>query len=183
MDHPRSPVQDAGLRCGPFRRLGVRRVARHGERGRLPRRWGRRPRSWMPIRLSVAAHGAARVTAGSPVAPTGPWLPGTQDVRCCRESLLNVVVPVVSEAFPVADPVAAVGNRAGDWRDSLMLDPGPADRRNRHRLTPSRAGRTAPRVGFSRLSQPQRKAHCAQGQVRQREMAVGGLAEDAVRPG
>ena len=36
MDRPRSPVQDAGRWCGPFRRLDVRRVVKHEERGRLP---------------------------------------------------------------------------------------------------------------------------------------------------
>ena len=38
-------------------------MAKHEERGRLSRRWERRPRSWVTIRLSVAAHGAARVAA------------------------------------------------------------------------------------------------------------------------
>ena len=39
--------------------------------------------------------------------------------------LLNVVVVVISvmaDVVPVADPVAAVVKGAGDWRDSLSLD-------------------------------------------------------------
>ena len=36
-----------------------------------------------------------------------------------------VVVAVVADVLPVADPVAAVGNGPGDWHDSLSLDPDP----------------------------------------------------------
>jgi len=34
-----------------------------------------------------------------------------------------VVLLVVADALPVPNPVAAVGNGAGDGRDSLSLDP------------------------------------------------------------
>ena len=52
MDRPRSPVQDAGLWVRSIPPLGCPPVAKHEERGRLPRSWERRPRSLAPIRLS-----------------------------------------------------------------------------------------------------------------------------------
>ena len=34
-----------------------------------------------------------------------------------------VVVALAADVLPVADPVADAGNGAGDWHDSLPLDP------------------------------------------------------------
>ena len=63
MDRPRSLVQDAGLWLRSIQPLWCPPVAKHEERGRLPRIWERRPRSLMPIRLSGAAYPAAPVAA------------------------------------------------------------------------------------------------------------------------
>ena len=35
----------------------------------------------------------------------------------------SVVIALVSDVLPVADPVSAVGNGAGDWRDRLTPSP------------------------------------------------------------
>ena len=61
-------------------------------------------------------------------------------------------------------------------------------RRNRHRLRPSRAGRTALWVVFSGSSQSVRKAHRPQGQARQQGTAAGDwrktqFAQGGVIPG
>ena len=45
--------------------------------------------------------------------------------------LLSVVVAVVADIFPVTDPVAASSNGAGDWYDSLPLDPDSCQRLRR----------------------------------------------------
>ena len=65
MDRPRSPVKDAGLWLRSIQPLGCPPVAKHEERGRLPRSWERRPRSLAPIRLLRAAYAAAPVAAAS----------------------------------------------------------------------------------------------------------------------
>ena len=85
MDRPRSLVKDAGIWVRSIQPLECPPVAKHEERGRLPRNWERRPRSLTPIRLSCQGRptepprlpprrflgSGPWVTAGSPVAPTG----------------------------------------------------------------------------------------------------------------
>ncbi|MYC37596.1 MAG: hypothetical protein F4X66_11915 [Chloroflexi bacterium] len=117
--------------------------------------------------------------------------------------LLDVVVvaAVVADVLPVPDPVVAVGNVSGDCCGVLLLDPGSCNPlrhigddavahpnlqlavsasdphglwlHHQHQVTSSRAGRTAPWAVFSGSNQSARKTHCAQGQARQQEMAVG----------
>ena len=87
MDRPRSLVQDAGLWLRSIQPLGCPPVAKHEERGRLPRNWERRPRSLAPIRLSCQGRptqpprlpprrrylgSGPWVTAGSTVVSIGP---------------------------------------------------------------------------------------------------------------
>ena len=86
MDRPRSPVKDAGLWLRSIPPFGCSPVAKHEERGRLPRYWERRPRSLAPIGLSGAAHRAARVAAAPPgkAAGFGMLLPVRQLLQPAR---------------------------------------------------------------------------------------------------
>ena len=123
MDRPRSPVKDAGLWVRSIQPLRCPPVAKHEERGRLPRRWERRPRSLMPIRLSGAALRSCPDCRRSVLRATGrgcppvPRLlqPGRDDrerlmIVIAVNHLLDVVVVVVvafvSDVLPVADLVA-----------------------------------------------------------------------------
>ncbi len=188
MDRPRSLVQNAGLWVRSIQPLGC---SPGGETRRAEpplRRWERRLRSLMPIRLSVGV---------------GLLLPVRrllQPARHGREVRMNVVVVdhlldgvviVVADVMPVdyviAGPMAAFGKVAGSWRERLPFDPDISRPLRRRGMTPwvacssfcwmSRA--TAPR--WSRLLTPQpkaalaipRDAHRALGQATQEEIPVG----------
>lgn len=93
--------------------------------------------------------------------------------------LLNVVVvvAVVADIFPVTDPVAASGNGAGDWDDSLPLDPDSCQRLRR--------------IGDGSVACPNHpvpvSASDSHGMVMSVDCATGTAschpAQDALRPG
>ena len=143
MDRPRSlvQVQDAGLWVRSIQPLGCPPVANTKSGAASPENGRDGPARWRLFDCQVSGGPRSRPGCGrAALWAAGFGLPPVhrllQPVRDYRELVMfavavnhlldMVVVVVVALVFgvlPVADPVAAAGNSAGNWRGRLSLGP------------------------------------------------------------